>query len=200
MTTKEALGIKVGDIVSTSYGTGPYRVISIHGPVWWEDNIFYLVVWPYPVISLVVVGPDESEKANHHCFLNEIHQEGERWFNDSGDEIFLLEKDKFPKAPEPKPEQMDMFSLLKPAVENAPKAMPLNEPYKFQEGVDYSDPKHVFHCPICRVDYNGDYWNNGHTCPRCPSGKHLGTMIIIMPEIEPGEKAIGLYGRWMGRE
>lgn len=57
---KEALGITVGDIVSTSYSTGPFTVESITGPFTTFTSVGAFTIWPRPVICirLIAIGDE----------------------------------------------------------------------------------------------------------------------------------------------
>lgn len=138
---KEALGIATGDIVSTSCGAGPYEVWSIWGPRYWIKNISSVVIWPWPIISLALfwVGYPPTRKGHHFSYLNNIHREGDCWFDDMGKEIFVGKPDK------PNYIQAGLFVV-----------QCLPEPYQFQPEVDYFAGDHyIFHCPGCGKDFNG---------------------------------------------
>jgi hypothetical protein len=184
---KEALGITIGDRVKTSYGTGPYRVESIWGPFWWTLS-YHLTVWPYPVISLGLSYVGVSGKHHEGLGINNIHQDGCRWFTDQGDEVFV-EKDRKSVF-----RQLDIFSVLPSASSDQRTA-----PYKFDPSVDYSDQNHVFHCWECHRDFNGDKWNGGYANPHCPyCHAWVARTVIVMGRVIPGQRYWSEYQRYLG--
>lgn len=164
---KQALGIATGDIVTTSYDTGPYEVWGIHGPITWVQTLTSLVIWPWPVISLTLFEPNypPTRKDHRFSYINNIHREDHQWFNDMGNEIFVE------KPPRPKPIQMGLF-------DQPEQAAPL--PYTYQPGIDYyTGDGFVFHCPKCGADFNDT--KTGYTPPFHNCGSiHPALCIIIM--------------------
>lgn len=167
---KEALGIKVGDIVTTSYRTGPYEVWSIFGPRFYDRQL-NIIIYPWPVISLCLVAT-----AEHHLFVkkphldrhffgvNEIHLEGDRYLTTMGDEIFVRPpRLGYPDLP------IDMFK--------SHAAVP--EPYPFREGVDYhAGTRQTWHCVYCGLDFNTKERIRGAPfCVGC--GKIASTRIVM---------------------
>lgn len=171
---KEALGIRVGDIVTTSYGTGPYVVWSIWGPKLWHAGHPAWTIWPWPVISLMCVYAE-----GHHSFgrlgfsyLNEIHQEADRWITAGGNEVFVAPPvGGYPDLP------TDMFLSFPPAP----------EPYPFQDRVDYA--AWAWHCR-CGLDFNEV--RDGHSPPLCPDCQCVPTRIVMAA----AEKDIPGRGLW----
>ena len=164
-----ALGIQTGDIVSTSYGTGPYEVWSIRGPQYVERRgVGVWIIRTWPVVSLGLVKPGEQPAWHTSCpffIINTVRQEGDRWFTDAGDEVFVTpSRVRFPLP-------VDMFRSFPP----------LPEPYLFQPGVDYqAGDGLVWRCERCGTDFNapgeskwGPAW-----CPRC--NRPAGTQLVIM--------------------
>jgi len=188
MEIHEALGISIGDILKTSYGTGPYEVESIWGEYWWwtsfEANYDHVTIWPYPVASFGV-----ALKNNREGCINHIHQDGNRWFSDSGDEIFV-EKIFSPK----KYYQIGMFDFSTPNTVDTRK-----QPYRFDPNVDYSNQETVFQCWKCRRDFNGKKWNGGHANPHCPyCDAWVAKTIIVMDRVIPGNRYWNEFQRLMG--
>lgn len=168
---QEALGICTGDIVTTSYGTGPYEVWGISGPWLWKDGL-YRTIYPQPVISLILLatGHTGPVRSRHFCFINDVLREGDRWFTLVGEEVFV-------RAPSQRPAlQVDMF-----------RSYPADPPpYPFQEGVDYTLQGRVWHCPHCGRDCNADP-PGLLSPPRCPHcGREASTRIIV---VRPGMSA-----------
>jgi hypothetical protein len=170
---KEALGFAIGDVIRTSYGTGPYVISSIWGPYWWwmpfNGAHYHVTIWPYPVISLV----------SGRSGINNIHQEGNRWFTDTGDEIFLIEKNKLTYQTSflDNPRSIDDDARMRP--------------YTFDPEVDYSDSRKVFKCWNCLRDFNGEKWNGGYANPHCPyCSAWVACSVIVMERVIPGNQYI----------
>lgn len=136
---KRALGIATGDIVRTSYGTGPYEVWDIWGPHRFIANPTEITIWAHPVIFLSMVALTETgepivPRGNDGFYgINEIRQEGDRWFNFSG-EVFVT------------PGSSSVQASLFDQGPDAPK-------YPLQEGVNYQHDR-VWHCPQCGRDFD----------------------------------------------
>lgn len=160
---KKALGIRVGDIVTTSYNTGPYEVWSIWGPKCWHKGGLDYTIWPWPVISLLCVYAQGHYFFGRHGFshLNEIHQEGDRWLGPHGSEIFVAPpSDGYPNLP------IDMFLSYPPAP----------EPYLFQDGVDYTE--WAWHCRGCGLDFNEI--RDSYSPPLCPVCQYIASTRVGM--------------------
>lgn len=188
MSTTEALGIAIGDLLTTSYGrSSPYRVESIWGPHWWWTNFEaswdHVTIWPYPVIS--ITGTLLSDPRNGVGYFNFIHQNGARWFNDQGDEI-IIEKVAATKVYR----QANLF-----LVDDDPR----RRPYPFDPSVDYSDQNRVFQCWQCRRDFNGQKWNGGHANPHCPYCQAwVAKTVIVMERVIPGRRYWSQVQRCLG--
>ncbi|MHB0922651.1 MAG: hypothetical protein ACYC3H_01630 [Bellilinea sp.] len=193
MSQQTALGISVGDVIKTGYGSGPYLVEQITDPQYWSANYLSgLIVWPYPVISLVCAVP-VTGRHRDKSYINFIHQDGDRWFTDMGDEILIVSRG--PKTVS----QLDIFALFEPERPENPRS----HPYETDPQVDYSDRSRVFHCTKCGHDFNGVMWNGGFTCPYCPfclaNGKHnVSVKIFFMPAVIPGQNYPSAYQVSMG--
>ena len=168
---KEALGIATGDIVTTSYNSGPYRVESIWGPKLWHSNWQEIIIWPYPIVCLGLRYTD-PDKRNAKAGINNIHREGDQYFNANGDEIFVRK----PRTPPP-PTQISLFSNQDP------------KPYPFQSHVDYyaSDGK-VWHCSKCGEDFNADRPSRWRPPDHCGGGSVI--PIIVMGNGQTGNECI----------
>jgi hypothetical protein len=152
-----ALGIATGDIVRTSYGTGPYEVYQVHGPTCWSEWTGALTIWPYPVVSLTCIEPGEKFPywTERQFYLNNLHREGDRYFDNGHSEI-LVERRPGPIL------QMALFDQN-----------PEVAPYQYQDGVDYgAGDLYVFHCRECGKDFNGQRetkWVNPIHCGFLPA-------------------------------
>lgn len=150
----DRLGISIGDIVTTSYHTGPYVVHGVYGPFYTERGFYGLVVRTWPVYDLGLDGGG----------INSVRREGERWFTDSNDEIFV-------QFVEPEG-QLSLFEVCEQPVAS----------YPLEPGVDYRQFGRVWKCGRCEVDFNAappqPYWR-GAACPRCGLGSY--TQVYLMP-------------------
>ena len=170
---QSAFGIQTGDIVRTSYGSGPFRVFSIYGPRYWDRGVGDIVIRTWPVISLGLSRPDHPKKDGEYI-INYIRQEGDRWFTDSNDEVFVE------KAPGQF--QISMFGTC-----------PVAEPYLFDPAVDYT-VKDVWKCDRCG-DFNAPrpeghpYWHPD--CPKC--GRYADYRLHLMPPREVGIRQLNAY-------
>ena len=168
---KTALGISIGDRVSTSYGTGGI-VTHVSRPHYVERGVSSLVVRTWPVMSLNYEGTPYAVHGDK--IINDIRIEGDRWFTDADDEIFIE------KAQPEYPLQMNMFeATLEPF-----------EPYRFRAGVDYSH--NVWLCEECG-DFNADPEMDDMRwyCPAC--GQYGVTKIILMQPRVHGKKQWNSY-------
>ena len=150
---KEALGIGLGDIVKTSYGSGPYRVVEVSAPVKFEVQGLHIVIRDHEVTSLKLA--DLEGKSNTPSYIGNIRRVGpDRWATDTNDEIFVEKKT------EDSGEQLDLFSVLPTAP--APD-------YEFQDGCDYrAGAGKVWHCDSCGKDFNTDEFSRiSVSCPDC---------------------------------
>jgi hypothetical protein len=161
-----ALGISVGDRVSTSYGTGGI-VTHVSRPYYAEYDVSGLVVRTWPVVSLNYDGDK---------IINDIRIEGDRWFTDADDEIFVEKAHNKPEYPL----QMDMFET----------ALEPFESYRFRAGVDYS--RNVWMCEECGdVNASPEMDDMRWHCPIC--GKYGVTKIILMQPRVHGKKQLNSY-------
>ena len=165
---KQALGIRVGDVVTTSYGSGPFYVWSIHGPVRFRKSMD-IVIYPWPVVSLQLVATEDHHLYRRHARgrffgINDIFRRGDQWFTVGGDEVFIRP----PRLGYPEL-RIDMF-LSFPADP---------EPYRFQDGVDYEKGhRQVWHCERCDLDFNTDEpVRRPPPCIQC--GRWASTKVIM---------------------
>ena len=170
LTYQTALGISIGDRVSTSYGTGGI-VTHVSKPHYVEYDVGGLVVRTWPVVSLNYEGTPYAVHGNN--IINDIRAEGDRWFTDADDEIFI--------------EKAHEYSLQMEIFETAPEPF---EPYKFRAGVDYS--RNVWMCEECG-DFNAgpEMDDMRWRCPIC--GKYGVTKIILMQPRVHGKKQLNSY-------
>jgi hypothetical protein len=154
-----ALGITVGDIVTTSYKTGPYRVTQIIGPCYWSGGEWTpLLIFDTPHISLVLEDLRDGMYRTD-SYISDIRVVGNRWFTSMNDEIFVE-----PVLPAPE-FAGTLFALFDELVDVNP--LPIPAPYKLQEGVDYEVClRQVWHCGTCGRDFNGNPVNQyaGASC------------------------------------
>jgi len=78
---KTALGISTGCIIRTSYSTGPYEVVDIHGP---NDRNGVQII----SLDLVRLGETPHLNRDHLYWINAVRREEDRWFS-GHDEIFV---------------------------------------------------------------------------------------------------------------
>lgn len=161
--TLSALGIHIGDIITTSYGTGPYVVTSIHGPHYVQRTIWGLCVTVHPEIS---VGLRCLKTDKDGFIINNIRRlPAGRWMS-RGDTIYVesvgVKSD----------HQGQLFDALTPA------------PYEFQAGVDYQQT--AWKCGNCGCDFNAPALDIPHPalpCPRCLSQwQSIPIYVITYPE------------------
>lgn len=159
-----ALGISTGDRIWTSYGTGGI-VTHISRPHYVDEYTSFRGIRTWPVVS---VNYDKD------CTINDIRQEGDRWFTDTDDEIFIEKAHKTDLL------QLDMFeTVLEPC-----------EPYEFREGVDYT--LNAWSCDKCG-DFNAEP-ESGDMRWHCPTCKRYGVyQLYVMPPREPGAKQHNSY-------
>jgi len=171
---KEVLGIATGDIITTSHGTGPYIVKRISGPFYFRQNFTALIIWPYPVISLVLAYTDPAHTAS--AYINNVHQEPDgRYLTDDGDEITVR------RPASATPVQMSLF------VDG------IISQYQCQPGVDYHvGDCFVWHCPYCGRDFNAEKPGIcGPACPHCSDRfQKIAIPIILMGNGQPGNSYV----------
>lgn len=169
---ESALGISVGDLVRTSYGTGPNEVERIHGPYYFNVGVFdNLIVRTWPVISIGFSGDSG---------INNIRQEGDRWFTDGNDEIFVT------KNKAHKPAQLAMFGPS--AGQNR------QSPYLFKPGVDYTH--NVWKCRHCgdfNAPPNDERLRRRWHCPICGKQHVVDRKIILMTPRVVGKSQMNEY-------
>ncbi len=168
-TYASALGISVGDVIHTSYGTGPEEVRQVHGPSYFQQGFAgVLIVRTWPVISVGFSGD---------AGISSIRQDGTRWFTDSNDEIFVA------KNKVHQPSQLPMFTLS---------ASP--DPYPFKPGVDYTH--NVWQCRRCG-DFNAlpddERLRMRWHCPLCGKKHVVDFKIILMTPRIIGKRQMNDY-------
>jgi len=175
------IALTTGSIISTSYDTGPYRILILSGPWYTRQDISCVYIWPRPVISIVCADqiPRPHQKPRE-SYLNDYSFDHEYgcWISDQGDVLNVHEY--APRHPR-------SLELLDPA------------PYSFQAGIDYSRSRYAWHCATCKQDFNAE--NTVSAPPRCPTCTGVWTIvrqIIMMPETRPGERNWSSYQRSLG--
>jgi len=168
------IDLHVGDIVFTSYKTGPYEIMHVSRPSYfYQLNI--LLIRTYPVVSLTV---RELKASSGKGWLNNIRQMEGRFLTDGDDEIFIQRRSAQPR------EQGMLFDDVDSG-----------QPYRFQPGVDYSTAYHarcaapelhisfsdwqVFHCRLCQRDFNGHRTAHVARCPDCQKWNGIGYPVVI---------------------
>lgn len=172
--TTEALGIGVGDVVWTSYGSSdPYTVEKISGPYYWEVMAYgAIMIRTWPVIALVC----RPVRGGHECYLNSIRRDGIRWFTDQNDEVFVRKG----LAPV---QQLSMFMLM---------LNPRSLPYSFKVGVDYSLNGQVWRCDRCG-DFNAPRPMNFRRADCVVCGRYADAEVKLMRPREPGRSYYSAY-------
>lgn len=162
---RTALDLEVGDVVTTSYGTGPYEIETITAPYWFHRYPGDLFIHTVPMVSITCfdVG-DVQRRDTDRSYINDIRRSGERWLMSGKDELFVQKPINRP------PMQIDMFYSYP--------AMP--PPYPFDPSVDYS--KDAWKCDICNGDFN---WTPPvrndlpHGCPHCKHGRVVTRLHLV---------------------
>ena len=163
---REVLGIAVGDTVTTSYGTGPYTVLSIFGPHCYWENWREIVIWLSPVVSL---GLGDADGRSGYIINNVRRTDDGRYLTDGGSEVVVA-----------KPEQRQpcQLALFVAAASSAP------PPYPFQESVDYqAGDGRLWRCEACGKDYSTAERHRLRARPACP---HCGATWRAIPIINMG--------------
>lgn len=164
-----ALGISVGDLVRTSYGTGPYEVRRVNGPYFYNESLpSVLVVRTWPVIFIGF-----SDNAG----IGSIRNEGTRWFTDSNDEVFVTTRN-----PKQKPAQLPMFWQAG------------HGPYPFKPGVDYTH--NVWRCKHCgdfNAEPNDERLRLRWHCPICGKSYAVVYKIILITQRVVGKSQLNEY-------
>ena len=163
---QSALGIQTGDIVRTEFGpdrmysSGPYEVWSITGPQYvtgWIDpsTMHGIVVRDYPVIHLSCIRPGSYQ---HDMYsLHWYRHEGDRYLDDGGGELFIVERATLPV-------QGNLF--------NGQATTP--EPYAFEPDVTYQGEMPAWKCGYCGRDFNAPRRKSGGVVTYPPACIHCG--------------------------
>lgn len=180
--------LRVGMLISTSYGTGPYRIEQIGAPTYIDRYVGELLVRTWPVVGFVLSRPGEHGPS----YISGVRPLGDRWFTDQNDEVIVHGMD--PAAP---PFQPSLF-------ETAP-ALPA--PYVFDpdviypgytEGVDYSTSIWTWHCEKCGRDWNGKEKHYAPPCPHCYRCYGALRVLVMEPRPEPPARAPSSYAQSLG--
>ncbi|HUV95790.1 MAG TPA: hypothetical protein VMX14_13325 [Anaerolineae bacterium] len=167
---RETLGITTGDVITTSYKSGPYSVKQITGPYTFHATFSDLTIWPYPVIPLALSYVDPSLTST--AYIHNIHREPDgRYLTDTHDEIFV-------------------HKTTQPLAAQLPLLTPATQPeYPYQPGVNYAaGDSHVWHCRDCGKDFNAEKQNRhcGPPCPYCTRRfPTIAIPIIVMGNGQP---------------
>ncbi len=170
---RSALGLSVGDVVQVHHGAtvcGPYEIWAIRGPYYVEGPAAGpLVIRTWPVINLVCVrpgnrAPREGMGEDGFWYVNDVRQEGDRWFTDQNVDVVLSERCGIV--------QYGLFDALPP------------EP-SFQAGVDYAaGVGRVWRCVRCGLDFNAEPpWPE----PAWHCGWPAAKLIVMPPRARPPE-------------
>lgn len=170
-----ALGIETGDILTTSWNTGPYIIEHISAPKYVRQDCFgNIFVRTRATTSLW----GQSNSNGQTWYVNGVNRSEQGYFS-YNDPIEII-----------KPEKrigfhlVDMFDSYLDSL--------IDEPYQFQDGVDYItvDP---WHCKHCGLDFNAApfAWNKYNTaCPRC--GEHTNAHVFVMSKTTLTEAVVGI--------
>jgi DNA-directed RNA polymerase subunit RPC12/RpoP len=144
-----ALGIAVGDRLTTSYSDTPYEVVSLTPPRKFHISPMHVVIRDFAVISLVLKDLRDGFH-NSESYINNIRRAGESlWLTDQNDRI-LVEKSPVRKTGV----QLTIFDALMNQAERKDDAENVPD-YPFQPGVDYArGTGKVWHCGECERDFN----------------------------------------------
>lgn len=174
---KQALGLAVGDIVLTEYGSGPYEIVDLSAPTYYEIGSFTIAVhndWLCTSLSLKLApghhlygtGRDKTDYGSSHIWRDD----GDRWYDDVNCELYRLKKGTFSY-------QETLFA-------------PIPVPWRFAPGVDYGNE--VWNCSS-HGDYNCEP-RNGCTGP-CPVCGHSWKQrqVFVIPPRDPARRQWGVY-------
>lgn len=159
MAIQSLMGVELGDIVSTSYGTGPYEVTKITGPLYSDRDISDMVtIFPWPYMNLLCVGKS-CRGEQQEAFLNGYHQDPQgRLVSTHGDLLTVIKQERR------RPRQVSLFDPPDP----------IPGVYPWQPGVDY-DSWDLWNCRKCGADFNApktfDQRHRLYRCGgQCPNG------------------------------
>lgn len=165
----KALGISVGDIVSTSYKTGPYEVFQISGPRWIQQGALNFIILPEPVISLACIVPGTARPRIHvdkiDGWLNDIRFSEGKWLTAQNDEIFVSKSDK-------------VANSLLDLIELRGEEKPTPERPRLLHDLDWSLP--VRNCEKCNLYWNFETTIRGRI-DRCSCG-NFAHAVVQMPD------------------
>jgi hypothetical protein len=174
-----ALGIQTGDIITTSYNTGPYIIHHIRGPFTYFTGVGHLVILDHPEISLTLSTPNAKRKGTGG-FINNIRQVNNRWYTAQNDELFITRRQVVPLAP------TTFFDIFDPP--DQVEILPTPPLYQLNPSVDYdAGPRRTWHCDNCNVDFNAiptnRYWCQ-HDCDDEP----IATEIFYVRAPQPDDR------------
>lgn len=151
MAIQSLMGVELGDIVSTSYFTGPYEVTKITGPLYSDRDISDLVtIFPWPYMNLQCVGKS-CRGEQQEALLNGYHQDPRgRLVSTFGDLLTVF------KPEHRRPRQASLFDPPDP----------IPGVYPWQPGVDY-DSWDLWNCRKCSADFNAPKICERHPVYRC---------------------------------
>ncbi len=173
-----ALGITVGDLVHTSYNTGPYEVYYIFGPTWVDEGVGTLVFFPWPTISLACISKSKRRTAcavpqKLKCddvsgWLNDIRREGDRYFTCQNDEIFVTKRQSAP---------VNLLEVIETA---QPEVLPIPAQPTLPDDVDFNRPARW--CESCKHFWNvePEFAGAPHWCPSCTHPR-VGYRVSVVP-------------------
>jgi hypothetical protein len=174
---QEGLGLRTGDVVRTSYGTGPYEIWRIWGPYYWWDDGDARLISHEPVVSLRLIKAGTRPRNMDCDFLtiNHIYRDRGGYRTIGGDALEIERAD-------------GPACTLQLSLFDAP-AHPLgwDQPYPFRAGLDYGAAgpalpwmrarwtPGVWHCRD-----HGDFWweprdpldRGPAVCPACGERRH----------------------------
>jgi hypothetical protein len=179
---REALGIRVGDLLTRGSPPERFEVWTISAPRMTTASTGVLVIRSWPVVDVSLVRADqEPEWERDYPFhgISSIRHEGTRWVNDIQEE-FLFRP---PDAPRP-------FT-----VHPTWSFPPTPPPYAFQQEVDYrAGGRKVCHCPECPRDWNDLKDHHSREYATCPVCGMVGNCIVMMedPQARQSEAVLAI--------
>ena len=176
---QSALGIQTGDIVTTSYNTGPYFIYCIRGPITSFNGMGYLVILDHPEISLTLSTPNAKRKGTGG-FINNIRQVDARWYTAQNNEIFITKPHHATLGP------TTLFDVLDPP--DQVDILPTPPLYQLNPSVDYdAGPRRTWHCEDCNVDFNATPPNR-HWCRHNCQHQSIAKEIFYVRAPQPDDR------------
>lgn len=183
---QSALGIQTGDMLNTSYNSGPYLVHSIHGPFTYFENSGSLVIIDHAEISLSLTIPGAIRKGPSD-YINNIRQVDHRWFTAQNAEIFITRHEK------PATQAASLFDIFDPP--GTVEVLPIPPLYQLNPKVNYkAGPRRAWHCESCHADFNAVPTNKYYYKHDCGSDRvALQIFYVVAPAPDDRRPYFGYY-------